>query len=121
MRFEFTAIRPGSLTDDGKDSTVKYDEDRIVLLRVIAIEKVKGTYSKLKQDISYKRCFSEIKSLILKMRILGETIRDAGKNTGCPIKDLGALDCRTGCPICKLERKSEELFDGFPGVREGPG
>ena len=41
-KLEFVAVRPGSLTVDGKDASVKVDEDRITLLRVVTIEKVKG-------------------------------------------------------------------------------
>ena len=42
MRFEFTAIRPGVITSDGRDSSIKLDEDRIKLLKVVTLERVKG-------------------------------------------------------------------------------
>lgn len=35
-------VRPGSLSDDGCDASIKYDEDRLKLLRVLASEKIKG-------------------------------------------------------------------------------
>ena len=59
--------------------------------------------------------------LILKVRVLSEIIRESGESTGCFVKDLSALDCRAGCPICCLEEKAEKLSDGFPSVLEGPG
>ena len=37
-----------SLSDDGCDASIKYDEDRLKLLRVLASEKVKGLRDKMK-------------------------------------------------------------------------
>ena len=41
-KFEMAALRPGSLSDDGIDESIKYDEDRLKLLKVLVTEKVKG-------------------------------------------------------------------------------
>ena len=41
-KVEFTLIRPGLLTEDGADNTIKSDEDRLKLLDVIITQKVKG-------------------------------------------------------------------------------
>ena len=64
---------------------------------------------------------SEVRMLVLKLRVLSDIIRESGESTGCFVKDLSALDCRAGCPICSLEEKVEKLFEGFPSVSEGPG
>ena len=42
MKLEIAVVRPGSLSDDGVDASIKYDEDRIKLLKVLATEKCKG-------------------------------------------------------------------------------
>ena len=42
MKFEVAAVRPGSLSDDGVDMSIRFDEDRIKLLRVLFTEKCKG-------------------------------------------------------------------------------
>ena len=41
-RVEFSAVRPGSLTPDGADSSLRYDEDRLKLLDVVVMQKAKG-------------------------------------------------------------------------------
>ena len=45
-KIEFAAVRPGSLTPDGMDSSLRYDEDRLKLLDVVLLQKVKGKYEK---------------------------------------------------------------------------
>ena len=42
MKVEVATVRPGALSEDGADASIKYDEDRIKLLRVLATEKCKG-------------------------------------------------------------------------------
>ena len=72
---------------------------------------------------------SEVKSLITKMRTLGELARDIGDSTGCLMIDLGAMECKEGCDICELEELLLELLDGFKkngclkrsDIRDGPG
>ena len=41
-KIEFTAVRPGSLTPDGADSSLRFDEDRLKLLDVVVLQKAKG-------------------------------------------------------------------------------
>lgn len=41
-RVELSLIRPGILSDDGKDGTIKCDEDKLKLLDVVAVVKIKG-------------------------------------------------------------------------------
>lgn len=43
IKMELALVRPGAISDDGVDASIKHDEDRIKLLRVLAIEKMKGT------------------------------------------------------------------------------
>ena len=63
----------------------------------------------------------EIKTLLLKIKILGEIFREAGTNTRCFVKDLNSLDCRRGCMICVLEKIAKRMAEGFQTVEEGPG
>ena len=42
IKVEVAVVRPGAFTDDGIDASIKYDEDRVKLLRVLATEKMKG-------------------------------------------------------------------------------
>ena len=42
IKVEVAVVRPGAFTDDGVDASIKYDEDRVKLLRVLATEKMKG-------------------------------------------------------------------------------
>ena len=65
--------------------------------------------------------FLDVKTLIQKIKILGEIVRETGINTRCFILDLGALDCRKGCGVCGLEKIAKRLIDGFPSMKEGPG
>ena len=46
-KLELAAVRPGALSDDGIDESIRYDEDRLKLLRVLVSEKAKGTYHRL--------------------------------------------------------------------------
>ena len=57
---------------------------------------------------------------MLKMKILGEVVRESGKTTGCIVADLNALDCKKGCMVCLLEEMTEQMIMGFPNIREGP-
>ena len=41
-KLEIAIIRPGSLSDDGIGDSIKRDEDRIKLLKVLVSEKIKG-------------------------------------------------------------------------------
>ena len=41
-KVEVCLIRPGIVTDSGEDSSIKSDEDRIKLLDVMLVQKVKG-------------------------------------------------------------------------------
>ena len=65
--------------------------------------------------------FLDVKTLVQKVKILGEIAREAGMNTRCFILDLNALDCRRGCSVCSLEKTAKRLQYGFESVRDGPG
>ena len=41
-KVELAVVRPGMLTENGEDSTVRTDEDRLKLLDVLMTQKVKG-------------------------------------------------------------------------------
>ena len=51
-KVEIAAVRPGSLSDDGLDDSLKYDEDRVKLLKVLVAEKVKGKSLALKMGVN---------------------------------------------------------------------
>lgn len=42
-RVELSLIRPGVLSDNGENGTIKCNEDRLRLLDVVAVVKIKGT------------------------------------------------------------------------------
>ena len=65
--------------------------------------------------------FIDVKTLIQKIKILGEIARESGATTRCFVLDLDALDCRKGCGVCELEKIAKKLQEGFPCTREGPG
>ena len=44
-RVELSLIRPGVLSDNGENGTIKCNEDRLRLLDVVAVVKIKGTNS----------------------------------------------------------------------------
>ena len=62
---------------------------------------------------------SETMHLLLKMKLIGESVK--GKPNGCLVDELGALDCRAGCPICSFNEKLENILNYFPNKEEGPG
>ena len=41
-KLEVAVVRPGSLADDGNDHSIRFDEDRLKLIRVLVTEKMKG-------------------------------------------------------------------------------
>ena len=41
-KLELAVVRPGSLSEDGIDESIRYDEDRLKLLKVLVIDKAKG-------------------------------------------------------------------------------
>ena len=41
-KVEVAIVRPGSLSEDGIDESIRFDEDRLKLLKVLITEKVKG-------------------------------------------------------------------------------
>lgn len=41
-RVELSLIRPGVLSDDGRDGTIKCTEDKLKLLDVVAVAKIRG-------------------------------------------------------------------------------
>ena len=41
-KLELAIIRPGSLSESGIDESIRYDEDRLKLLKVLVTEKAKG-------------------------------------------------------------------------------
>ena len=41
-KVEVALVRPGVITENGVDSTIKKDEDRIKLLDVFLIQKIRG-------------------------------------------------------------------------------
>ena len=65
--------------------------------------------------------YSEVKLLILDMKLLMEAARATGEGTGCFVNDLNSLDCRMGCDICPLETLVVKLINGFPDLEVGPG
>ena len=67
------------------------------------------------------KIFLEVKTLLMKLKVLGEIARESGANTRCMVIDLGSLDCRAGCSICGLEKVAKRMIDCFPSVEEGPG
>ena len=117
-QFELSLVRPGNLTTDGQDSSIRYDEDRIKLLKVVMVEKIKGTLS-VNRDMLFI-IFIEIKLLMLKLRSLGEIGREKGLTSGCFKLDLDSLDCRAGCNICFLNEMVEKIMINFD-LEEGPG
>ena len=119
-KLELAAVRPGALSDDGVDESIRYDEDRLKLLRVLVSEKAKGTYHRL---FSGKQLMFnlDVKTLIQKIKILGEISRETGATTRCFILDLNSLDCRKGCNVCGMEKIAKKLQDGFESMKEGPG
>ena len=64
---------------------------------------------------------SDVKTLIQKIKILGEIARESGATTRCFVLDLNALDCRKGCNVCELEKMAKDLTDGFANMKNGPG
>lgn len=44
-KLELAVVRPGSLSDDGIDESIRYDEDRLKLLKVLVTDKAKGNRS----------------------------------------------------------------------------
>ena len=54
-QFELSLVRPGNLSIDGQDSSVRYDEDRIKLLKVVLVEKVKGKIDQL-MTVTFYTC-----------------------------------------------------------------
>ena len=69
----------------------------------------------------YEIGFSEIKTILNDIKIIGELAIADGETTGCFIFDLSSLDCRKGCDLCPIIEKSEKLFNGFNNREEGPG
>jgi len=53
IKVELAVVRPGALSDDGHDASIRYDEDRVKLLRILATEKMKGN-SQQKYVSNYK-------------------------------------------------------------------
>lgn len=53
------------------------------------------------------------------MHLLKKVVKD-GSN-GCLMEQLGALDCRRGCPICHLNENLAVLKEYFPDKENGPG
>ena len=46
-KLEVAVVRPGSLADDGNDHSIRFDEDRLKLIRVLVTEKMKGWLKQL--------------------------------------------------------------------------
>ena len=42
-KIEIAVVRPGIITDDGADASIKCDEDRLKLLDVVLVNKFRGT------------------------------------------------------------------------------
>lgn len=60
MKVELAVVRPGTLSEDGLDMSIKYDEDRIKLLRVLATEKCKGKNKNKNRKVSLKTLMNKI-------------------------------------------------------------
>ena len=53
-RVELSLIRPGVLSDNGENGTIKCTEDRLKLLDIVAVVKIKGKLVKETQSVIIK-------------------------------------------------------------------
>ena len=65
--------------------------------------------------------FSEIKQLLIDIMVLGEIATKDKWESGCLKRELGALNCRQGCPICGLDVKLAHLERICPDVQSNIG
>ena len=71
--------------------------------------------------MSHNMICLDVKTLMLKIKVLGEIFREVGATTRCFIVDLNSLDCRKGCGVCEMEKVAKRLKSGFECFEEGPG
>ena len=117
-RVELAIVRPGNVTKNGIDASIRIDEGRINLLETIATKKAKGRYQVINDGISKSL---EIKQLLVDMTVIGETIVKDKWESGCLIRELGANQCRVGCVTCMLDAKLKHLEKIVPDIKSGYG
>ena len=63
----------------------------------------------------------EIKQLLTDIMVMGEVVTKDKWESGCLKRELGALNCRHGCPICGLDKKMTHLEKVCPDVQSNTG
>lgn len=65
--------------------------------------------------------FLEIKQMLVEISVLGEQITKDKWESGCLKRELGAVQCRQGCPICVLDSKLKHLEKICPNLHSSSG